>query len=320
MTLALGIDGGGTRTRCLILNDAGEIVGFGVAGASKPDAVDVEIGTQNLRQAAQQAALACGGLAAIDTVFAGMGGIASNDDIAVIAGMIDQIGLRSGIPIGVDYDVRIALAGGLGGVPGIGLIVGTGSSCYGRNAAGESWRSGGWGFIFDDAGSGFYLGLQGCIAVIRAYDGRAPQTALTDPLLQAAGLQSVTDMMHWAYHPSLNIGKIAALAPIVLQVAETDPVAYDIVAKGCDELCTMIAAVAQKLGFSGEVPVAAAGSVIENNHLSRTLLTESLAQRVPGAYLALLVAPPVVGAAFLALQQVGITLSSDQLAALEIDG
>ncbi len=319
MTLALGIDGGGTRTRCLILDERGNVAGFGSAGASKPDAVSVDTGAENIRLAAEVAARSCGGLAAVDTVFAGMGGIASEDDIAVIAAMIDRIGLRKNIPIGIDYDVRIALAGGLGGAPGIGLIVGTGSSCYGRNAAGDSWRSGGWGFIFDDVGSGFYLGLQGCIAVIRAYDGRAPQTTLTEPLLHAADLRRITDLMHWAYHPALNISKIAALAPLVLQVAETDPVAYAIVGRGCDELCAMIGAVARKLSFFGDIPIAAAGSVVENSTLTRKLLMEALQVRVPGAYLAPLIAPPVVGAAFLALQQLGVMLSADHLATLEVD-
>ncbi len=160
MTLAGGVDGGGTQTRCLVIDEHGNIIGIGVSGPSKPDAADPEAGRTHLHQAILSASQHCGGPQALDTLFVGMGGVVSEADRQVVYHMLDGLTLKPGILIGIDHDIRIALAGGTAGQPGIALIVGTGSSCYGYNAVGESWRCGGWGYILDDVGSAFYLGQQ----------------------------------------------------------------------------------------------------------------------------------------------------------------
>src|SRR5260221_8322336 len=147
MTIALGVDGGGTQTRCLVIDEQAKILGFGVGGASKPDAVEFELGRTNLQQAILKACEGFGGPAAVDTVFLGMGGVVSDADSQVIRQMLAGLPFRPGIPIGIDHDIRIALAGGTAGKPGIALIVGTGSSSFGRNSARQSWRSGGLGLL-----------------------------------------------------------------------------------------------------------------------------------------------------------------------------
>src|SRR5262249_32856921 len=149
MSLAMGIDGGGTQTRCLVIDDHAKVLGLGLSGASKPDAVEPAIGQVHLHQAIHTACQTLGGPAKIDTAFVGLGGVVSNADVEIVRQMLDGLPLRRNIPIGIDHDIRIALAGGTGGEPGIALIVGTGSSCYGRNAQGESKRTGGWGYILD---------------------------------------------------------------------------------------------------------------------------------------------------------------------------
>src|SRR5258707_2657827 len=152
VTLALGVDAGGTRTRCIVLDERGSVRGTAVSGASKPDAVDFDLGRANLQQALLAACQDCGGSEAIDSIFLGMGSVFSEADQQVIGQMLDGVALRPDVPIGIDHDIRIALAGGTAGQPGIALIVGTGSSSYGRNSAGDSWRSGGWGYLIDDLG------------------------------------------------------------------------------------------------------------------------------------------------------------------------
>ena len=61
MALALGVDGGGTQTRCVVLDDYGRMIGSGVSGASKPDAVEASIGARHLHQAIRMACEGCGG-------------------------------------------------------------------------------------------------------------------------------------------------------------------------------------------------------------------------------------------------------------------
>ncbi len=318
MTLAVGVDGGGTQTRCVVLDEWGQMLGVGVSGASKPDAVEPAVGTRHLQEAIRAACQSCGGTSAVDTVFLGLGGVNSAADVQVVRGMLDGLGLRPEIPVGIDLDIRIALASGTAGEPGIALIVGTGTSCYGQNAAGESWRSGGWGYIIDDYGSGFYLGRAALEAVVRAADGRGQPTALSERCLAALGITDVNQIMHRIYYPRLDHTGMAALAPLVVQIAaEGDPVALDIVERGCQQLALMCAVVTRKLALPADVLIVPVGSLGTVNPFYRQTLERAIHVPLPNARIRNAIAPAVIGAAFLALQQVGVTLSADQLAGLE---
>ena len=68
--------------------------------------------------------------------------------------------LVSGADIHVVSDAETALYGAHGGGPGVIVIAGTGSIALGRNAAGREARAGGWGWLVDDAGSAFAIGLR----------------------------------------------------------------------------------------------------------------------------------------------------------------
>jgi N-acetylglucosamine kinase-like BadF-type ATPase len=317
MAFALGVDGGGTQTRCVVLNEQGDVVGYGVSGASKPDAVEPAIGSRHLQEAIRTACGTCGGTEVIDSAVLGMGGVISPADVQVVLNMLTGIEFQPGAPIGVDLDIRVALAGGTAGQPGIALIVGTGSSCYGRNAAGEAWRSGGWGYIIDDYGSGFYLGQHALEAVVRAADGRGAQTALTQPCMSALGISDLNELMHRIYYPRLDHTGIAALAPIVVDVAEQDTVAQAIIERGCDELALMVEVTARQLALGADVLVVPVGSLGTVNPYYREVLERSIHRVLPEARIRKPIAPAVIGSAFLALEQIGITLTQETIAGLE---
>ncbi len=313
MTLAMGVDGGGTHTRCVVIDENATLLGVGLTGPSKPDAVAAEIGRTHLQQAILAACRSCGGPGAIQTAFVGMGGVVSQADVQIVRNLLSGLAFRADLPIGIDHDIRIALAAGTDGLPGIALIVGTGSSCYGRNAAGESWRAGGWGYIVDDVGSGFSLGQQALAAVVRAHDGRGPETALTVPVLDALGIRDMNEIMHRIYHPRLDHAGIAALAPIVTALAPTDSVARSIIVQGCAELALMVSTVARKLQLPADVVVVPVGSLATSSQFYRQQLEQAIRQVLPAAQIRDLLVPPVVGAALLAFQQIGVTLAVDGL-------
>ena len=316
MTFVIGVDGGGTQTRCLAINDKADIIGVGITGPSKPDAVEPEIGRIHLQEAIRQACQSCGGPAKIDSAFLGMGGVVSDADEQAVHQLLNGVGLRSGIPVGIDHDIRIALAGGTAGKPGIALIVGTGSSCYGRNAAGESWRSGGWGYILDDLGSGFYLGQQALMALVRAHDGRGPKTALTKPVMEALGLHDPNEIMHRIYYPRLDHAAIASLAPIVTGLAERDKVALSIIKQGCAALADMAVATVKTLHLPDDTLVIPVGSLATVSPIFRENLERALHKALPKVEIRAAFVPAVAGAAFLALEQVGVTLSEEALGRL----
>lgn len=115
----------------------------------------------------------------------------------------------------ISGDCQTGLAGALLGQPGCIIISGTGSICYGKSSDGREYRSGGYGYLFDDEGSGFSLGRSILGAVVKAMDGRGAQTILTD-LLKSEHLLSTPEAIVEAVYQSATPKKtIAAFAPLL---------------------------------------------------------------------------------------------------------
>src|SRR6185369_4521071 len=166
--VVIGVDGGGTRLRAALVTTEGRAIGYGEAGSGNYHDVGAgEVGA-NIRHAVSEAWLAAQQRArAAEAIFLGLGSVVTSADHEIIRNVVVNLGIVRESHIGIDHDLRVALAGGLGGRPGIVLIAGTGSSCYGRNERGQSWQAGGWGPLLDDLGSSHWLGLQAMVAAIR---------------------------------------------------------------------------------------------------------------------------------------------------------
>ena len=108
--------------------------------------------------------------------------------------------------------IRYAVKKTAGRVP---VIAGTGSICYGQSTDGREARSGGWGHLIDDEGSAYALGRDILRAVVRAADGRAPATALTELVAQRLGALGVQPVIRFTYAPTTTKKEIAALAPLL---------------------------------------------------------------------------------------------------------
>jgi glucosamine kinase len=291
MKVAAGIDGGGTSTRVVLFDPNGLPLGRGEAGGSNYHTIG-PIGTRENLSLAFAQAWRNSGLEPrpVEAAFFGMAGVVSAVGVETIRSIALEARLAVSEGIEVDHDIRIALAGGLAGAPGIALIVGTGSSCYGRNAEGATWRSGGWGHVLDDLGSGYDLGLQAMVAATRALDGRGPPTSLLSRVLEFLQLDDLQDIMHKLYVEGVTR------------------------ARGARELAAMVAAVAKELfPREPEVRVAAAGGLMNHSRSYFKRAAEEIAQTTPGAQLLQPGLEPVLGAGLLALTRLGVTLNEDQI-------
>jgi N-acetylglucosamine kinase-like BadF-type ATPase len=301
--LYLGVDGGGTRTRAAIVAADGRMVGHGEAGPSNPRSVGRDAARDAIADAVRIARRESGAPdGPFAAAFLGLAGVASARDRDEARAIVRELALAPDEAIGVDHDLRIALAGGLGGEPGIVLIAGTGSSCYGRTSEGISWRSGGWGPLIDDVGSGYWIGVRSLAAVARAIDGRGAPTSLRDSLGGAIGLDDVEDLLRMTGRDGLARDRIASLAPVVLAAdAEGDAVAHEIVRSGIDELARMVQAVAQNLGWLSEsVSLVFTGGLATNTTV-RNELELVIAKRAENVRMVDAQLSPVMGAAHLAL-------------------
>ena len=135
-----------------------------------------------------------------------------------------------GAAVEVVPDYVIAHAGALNGASGVLVVAGTGSIAYGENAGGEHHRTGGYGYLIDDVGSGYGVGRSALAAVLRAADGTGEPTALTARVLETLRLATVSDIVPGVYGGPIDRSTIASLSRVVAQAAhdENDPVASHI--------------------------------------------------------------------------------------------
>jgi N-acetylglucosamine kinase-like BadF-type ATPase len=166
----------------------------------------------------------------------------------------------------VTQDALIALAGATGGAPGLIAIAGTGSMAFGRNAAEQTARAGGWGYLFGDEGGGFDIVRQALRAALRFEEGWGPQTALHGALLEASGARNANDALHAFYTLEWPRPRVAALAEMVAAVAlRGDLVARDVLHNAAQQLAALSASVRGQLWQPGdEVRVAYAGGVFRS--------------------------------------------------------
>jgi len=318
--LVAGVDGGGTQTRVALVDGAGETLGVGVGGGSFVHDLGVEKARENIGRAFQEAwNHAAVKARPLDFVFLGMAGVADDADRNTILRIALDLNLATRDRIEVDHDLRIALAGGLTGRPGIVLIAGTGSSCYGRRADGRSWISGGWGHLLDDVGSSYYLGLHALIAMARACDGRGRATTLRSAVMARLGISDVLQIMQRVYIQGLSRVEIAAMAPLVTQAAAAgDSVALEILAAATRELALMVETAARKLEFGpGETLVTATGGLPQSGAPFTPMLFDAIRRAVPWCEIVEPALQPLQGAALLALDHAGIASSPDLIERLK---
>lgn len=318
MALYLGIDGGGSTTRALLCDESGRVLGSGTGGVANHLHAGWAGAAESLRTAVSAARTAAGlAPSPCAAVFLGMAATSSD----ATRQHWRTIALESGLAaaseaVGVDHDIRIALAGGLAGRPGIALIAGTGSSCYGRNATGVPWQAGGWGSILDDGGGGYWLGLRAVGAAIRSDDGRGPATSLRERVLARLQVSNLREIVTRLHDGTLVRHEMARLAEDVMACASAgDAAALELLNRGAGELAAMVRAVAQKLFPDMASEVVLAGSTATAPQFAPTI-TVAIAREVPTAHVVSAELTPVAGAALLALELGGSVASAEIVGAL----
>lgn len=274
-----GWDGGGTKTLCRVLYQDGTAPQPFTAGALNPNGTVTGQCEATVADLLRNMAALPGGLDACRMLCIGAAGI-SNPATRVHLQNALQAGGYHG-PVTFTGDQQTALYGALGGPGGIVLIAGTGSICYGQTTDGREARSGGWGHLIDDEGSAYALGRDILRAVVRAADGRAPATALTELVAQRLGAPGVQPVIRFTYAPTTTKKEIAALAPLLdPALQQGDAAAQAIIAHAADELTQMAAAAMQPLGLQTG-SMALLGSVLQKNETLRAAVITRLTAQFP---------------------------------------
>lgn len=239
----LGIDGGGTKTKVMLMDKDNTIIADALSGPSSIRTVSLETSIANITKGIV-GCLAQYPHAKIKGVFAGIGDVVSDNDAAKITHRLKTIPALTAASITVKNDVYNAHAAALSTPSGIIIIIGTGSVAFGIDEAGNTHRAGGYSYKEGDQGSAYALGKDALSILGKALDGRVAKTPFTHALMHTLNIFTFKDAVaiYEEFHTQRT--RVAALAKLVTAYAHKhDPLAYAIIEKASDELFLMIKAV-----------------------------------------------------------------------------
>jgi glucosamine kinase len=241
----IGLDIGGTKTR-------------GVRFENGQTVADESVGSSNVQNVSrEEAALHLAELftriggGEVAQVYAGAGGIDTDEDAAALAALIAPH--VPGAKITVVHDSRLLLAAG-GASTGVAVIAGTGSAAWGKNAQGEEARAGGWGYLLGDEGSGYWLGREAVRHSLRRMNQGLEPDELTTALLRSCGVDDPNKLIALFHSPETGRRYWAQQARLVVEAADAGHApSQALVEQAGTDLAGLAAQALRKLGIQGPV-------------------------------------------------------------------
>jgi N-acetylglucosamine kinase-like BadF-type ATPase len=316
----LGVDGGGSKTRFLLIDEEGTVLGAHTDGP----AYHLEVGlealermlTRGIERTLQQA-----GIATAEVSYAFLGLPAYGEDRGVQAKLDEApaAALADG-RYRCGNDMVCGWAGALAGADGINIVAGTGSIAYGEYA-GRSARAGGWGELFSDEGSAYWLAREGLQLFSRMSDGRCPRGALHGILRRHFALEDDLDLCAVLYGRSASQrSQLAQLSRLVAEAASAgDAAATALFTRAVSELADIVDAVRDRLQVPAELdlPLSCSGGLFQLRELLLAPFAAALGSRPRRYRLTAARLPPDAGAALYAAKLAGAPLATGSIAALE---
>ena len=314
MTAFLGIDGGGSHTRAVMADADGRVIGSGVGASINPRHQDVPTIRERLCELAR---CARGSRAEpLSAAFLSLGGISTLADAEAVEAIAAEIDELRGAKVKVANDAIAALVGGLAGRPGMVLIAGTGSACYGVAGDGRTHWCGGWEHRADDAGSAYWIAIESLRAAVRVEDGRLPPSALRDVVFNRWPLSEPRALAERLSRGDLDRASLATLAPEIIALAASDALAKSIVDRAADELAQMVAVTAARLFATSPSELILTGGLARSGPPFTPLLVSRIEATAPGVKVVEPELPPVLGAVIEAARLGGAPGSTAFLATL----
>lgn len=241
----IGLDIGGTKTRGVRFQD-GVPVADESAGSSNVQNVSREEAARNIADLFGRI-----GGGEVAQVYAGSGGIDTDEDAAALAALIQPH--VPGARVTVVHDSRLLLAAGRAST-GVAVIAGTGSAAWGRNDSGGEARAGGWGYLLGDEGSGYWLGREAVRHSLRRMNQGLPADQLTTALLQSCGVDHPNKLIALFHSPDTSRRFWAQQARHVVEAAAAGhPESLALLDQAGRDLADLALQVLSQLGIAGPV-------------------------------------------------------------------
>ena len=303
-SLYLGVDGGGTKTRFALMDDDGQLVAQAQTGTTYHPEVGFD-GVQRILTEGIASVLAQVGVADVGALAYAFFGLPAHGEDTRATARLDAIPAQV---LGhdryrCDNDMVCGWAGSLACADGINIVAGTGSIGYGQHR-GAAARGGGWGEIFSDEGSAYWIAMQGLNAYSRMSDGRLPKGPLHTLVNQRLELAEDLDLCARVYGAEGGTrAEIAQLSRIVVDAARAgDAASQSIYTRAGEELAHIVVGIRDRLGFiEGEtVPVSYSGVAFSAGELLMKPFANALRAASPAFELRIPCHEPHFGAALYA--------------------
>lgn len=305
--LFIGVDGGGTKTRAVCIEQASDAFDYQIIGqvtgrGTNQNSVGKQKAKENLRSVIQSLLRTAEAQPTeVEGICLGMSGVDRPDDVQLTKDWVSDLIPEASIQ--VRNDAVIALAAGTNGILcGAVVICGTGCialACHNN----KEIRASGWGPLLGDIGSGFWIGQQALTAIANAHDGTGPVTSLTDKILTKLSLEDPTQIIGWAYK-DYSWERFAALYPAVHEAAqEGDAVAVDILNRAANGLVACAAAVIRRAAFEDNFAMVLTGGVLlHEDSLVASKFCEKIMHLAPMSRITRAQLSPETAAAVLAMK------------------
>jgi N-acetylglucosamine kinase-like BadF-type ATPase len=160
-------------------------------------------------------------------------------------------------------DAYLALKSGTSKIPAITLIVGTGTNCYGIDSKLAECKSGDWGYLVGDQGSGYWLGKQIIELAIKELDGRLQPTLISDQVLSVTKSADLSCLIDHIYHQD-HVVRVAQLSKLLKNLElQRLPQIQDIIRSGIIELTISLQAVINRLDTRSRIPLVCVGGMFQ---------------------------------------------------------
>jgi N-acetylglucosamine kinase-like BadF-type ATPase len=296
--LVLGVDAGNSKTLAVLADERGNALGVGLAGSGNHQGRGLDRAIAEITAAAHTAVTGAGKRQEdVDAAFYALAGADLPEDFELLRPALANVGL--GRRWELDNDTMAGLRAGSSALDAVVAILGAGNNAAGTNAAGETIRLPGLGWISGDVGGGSWLAQEAIRLVMRAWDGRGRATALTGAVLNALGKRDAEELMLALYHGEIRAAGLLALTPLVLECASSgDEVAREIVERQAEEVVQTAGALVRRLGLTeSSCDVVLAGGVFrDRTGVLVGSIRRLLAARFPKAAVVVPVLEPVLGA------------------------
>lgn len=279
MNYKIGVDGGGTKTECILVDQAGETVARHLAPGSNPGVVGLEqaklIATDALCAVVAEAKRRDRDVRVVATQFYMSGSPLFWREFASTLSEFGRVSTADdSLPV-LELATR--------GQPGLVIHAGTGSFIAARDASGQVHYAGGLGWRFGDPGSGYDLGRRAIGRALLELQGWTPPSRLGPTVRDYTGLGESVDaaaVTRFFYYDAMPNQRIAGLAPAILRLAkEGDRSAITLVAESVGELIDLATRVATKL--FPETPIDTIPAGLSGTILTQPVVADAILPRSP---------------------------------------